>query len=122
MALVSSLTCVLCTVGYIQEVDVLVTENMETVIIAPARLIAENRVAFRADALDAVDRAAAASGSVVVDLAATTEIDSSGLGLLVLIQKRSREKGLKTVLRGTGKAVRSMLVVTKLEMLFTMQD
>lgn len=122
MALVSSLTCVLCTVGYIQEVDVLVTENMETVIIAPARLIAENRVAFRADALDAVDRAAAASGSVVVDLAATTEIDSSGLGLLVLIQKRSREKGLKTVLRGTGKEVRSMLVVTKLEMLFTMQD
>ena len=100
----------------------LVTDNVETVIIAPVRLIADYRVAFRAEALAAIERASTEGHRVVVDLAETIEIDSSGLGLLVLIEKRAREKGLKTTLRGAGPEVRTLLAVTKLEMLFTMQD
>lgn len=100
----------------------LVTDSLETVISSPARLIADCRVAFRSAALDAVERAAKSGSPVIVDLSATLEIDSSGLGLLVLIEKRAREKGLTTVLRKPGKAVRTMLAVTKLEMLFTIQD
>lgn len=100
----------------------LVTNGAETVISAPARLIADCRVAFRAAALDAIERAAVAGGAVVVDLSETKEIDSSGLGLLVLIEKRAREQALVTVLREPGHEVRTMLAVTKLEMLFTIDD
>lgn len=121
MALGRSLTCGVFELGCIREVDVLVTNSAETVITAPARLIADCRVAFRAAALDAIERAEAAGSPVVVDLAATKEIDSSGLGLLVLIEKRGREKGLTTVLRRPGHEVRTMLAVTKLEMLFTIE-
>lgn len=100
----------------------LVTDSVETIISAPQRLIADCRVAFRAAALDAVEKAAKTGSPVIVDLARTTEIDSSGLGLLVLIEKRAREKGLATVLRRSGKEVRTMLAVTKLEMLFRIEE
>jgi anti-anti-sigma factor len=108
--------------GYIKEGDVLVTEIADTVINAPIRLVAEYRADFRAAALKTIERAAVAGNSIVVDLSATVEIDSSGLGLLVLVEKRAREKGLSTVLRRPGTEVRTMLAVTKLEMLFTIQD
>jgi anti-sigma B factor antagonist len=99
-----------------------VSQAEEVVISAPDRLIAENRAEFRSKALGHIDRAAEAGAVVVVDLQLTKEIDSSGLGLLVLVEKRSRERGLRTVLRGAGEEVRSMLAVTRLEMLFTIED
>jgi anti-anti-sigma factor len=115
-------TIVRRALGYIKEGDVLVNEIADTVLVAPLRLVAEHRADFRNEALKTIERAATAGHSIVVDLTSTVEIDSSGLGLLVLVEKRARERGIKTVLRKPGTEVRTMLAATKLEMLFTIQD
>ena len=86
---------------------------------APVRLIAGTRAQFRMDALEQLDRAASAGAvEYVVDLAVTDEIDASGLGTLVLIEKRAREKGMRTVLERPSGEVLHLLDVTRLDYLF----
>lgn len=86
---------------------------------APARLVAENRVEFRAAVLDCLQRSATAGvGHLRIDMSGTEDIDASGLGTLVVLQKRARERGLVTVLCGTQPRVRSLLATTRLEALF----
>jgi hypothetical protein len=46
------------------------------------------------------------------------DVDASGLGILVLVQKRARERGLSTRLLNTQHNIRSLLALTKLEGLF----
>ena len=86
---------------------------------APVRLVAENRVEFRAAALECLSRSAeAGAGQLRIDMSVTEDVDASGLGTLVVLQKRARERGLVTVLRATQPAVRALLAATRLEALF----
>ncbi|MBI2797043.1 MAG: STAS domain-containing protein [Gemmatimonadetes bacterium] len=89
---------------------------------APVRLIADTRAQFRMDALEHLDRAAKTGAhEYAVDLTVTDEIDASGLGILVLIEKRAREKGMKTVLERPSGEVLHLLDVTRLEYLFGLE-
>lgn len=86
---------------------------------APARLVAETRVDFRCAALDSLDRAGEHGEPLLaIDMGDTRDVDASGLGILVLVQKRARERGLSTRLLNTQESVRSLLAMTKLERLF----
>ena len=96
--------------------------NDESVLIAPERLIASTRGEFRTMALAHLDELSPDAGALVIDLSHTTEIDASGLGMLVLIQKRARERGLSTRLRRTPERVRNLLKLTLLDFLFELTD
>ncbi len=90
---------------------------------APSRLVASTRVEFRRAALDLLDRALKANcGRVVVDLAHTIEIDASELGVLVLLQKRARERMVAVRLQHTPEPLKQMLALTKLDYLFDIES
>ena len=90
---------------------------------APAKLVAETRLDFRRAALSHLERVLERSLTrVVVDLNGTSEIDASGLGVLVLLQKRAREKMVATRLMNAPKSVRQMLALTKLDYLFELEN
>ena len=92
-------------------------------LIVPARLVAAERAELRRAAIELIERAAAAHASTItVDLRATTEIDASGLGSLVLVHKRAKERGITTRLLQPGDAVTRMLALTRLEYLFSADD
>ncbi|GAC1658651.1 MAG: hypothetical protein NVS4B3_26220 [Gemmatimonadaceae bacterium] len=91
----------------------------DVVMEAPVRLSAETRSQFRRAALEQLDTLAARGGDrLTIDLAATTEVDASGLGILVLVQKRAKELGTKLRLAHVPQQVRYLLVLTKLDHLF----
>lgn len=93
-----------------------------TAVGAPPQLVAETRVDFRAVAMDCLERAAEAGiGSIEIDMSNTETVDASGLGTLVVLQKRARERGLSTRLVGTQTQVRALLATTRLEALFVFQ-
>ena len=94
------------------------------VLIAPDRLISETRGEFRAAALQQLDQVGknTDAGVMVIDLSQTVDIDASGLGMLVFIQKRAKEHGLSTTLRHTPERVRNLLKLTLLEFLFEFRD
>ena len=91
----------------------------EFVVVAPERVVSETRADFRSAALDRLGRASAAGvDALVIDLTGTIELDASGLGILVLIQKRARERGLSAKLANAPERVRNLLKLTKLDFLF----
>jgi anti-anti-sigma factor len=90
---------------------------------APTSLIADTRAEFRRAALAHLDVALSAHGGrIVVDLSRTREIDASGLGVLVLLQKRAREAMVATRLRHVPAGVRQILALTRLDHLFEIED
>jgi anti-anti-sigma factor len=90
---------------------------------APARLVAESRLDFRRAALELLDRTVQKHyARLVVDLTRTQEIDASGLGVLVLLQKRARERMIATRLKHPSLTVKQMLELTKLDYLFEFED
>jgi anti-anti-sigma regulatory factor len=98
------------------------TDNEGSVLVAPARLVAETRLEFRSIALAYLDGLGADAGALVIDMRQTVEVDASGLGVLVLIQKRAKEKGLSTHLLHAPERVRNLLKLTMLEFLFELTD
>ncbi len=91
--------------------------------LAPARLTAENRLEFRRLVLESLEVAARnGAPAVTVDLSLTVEIDAGGLGVLVLLQKRARERGLGTQLVHASRSIVDMLRLTRLDGLFTLSD
>jgi anti-anti-sigma factor len=100
-----------------------ITSEGAHVLAAPERLVTETRLEFRRTALEHVERTVQeARPRIYVDLSAIREIDASGLGVLVLIQKRARERMIATRLMHAGAEVRSMLLLTKLDYLFELED
>jgi anti-anti-sigma factor len=88
-------------------------------LVAPARLTSDHRLEFRRSVLEALEEAVRARMTAVeIDLSLATEMDASGLGVLVLLQKRAREKGLRTRLLYVPTPVSEMLHVTRLDTLF----
>jgi ABC-type transporter Mla MlaB component len=92
-------------------------------LVAPVRLVSETRDAFRRDALDFVEQSAREQwDSVDVELRQTLEVDASGLGILVLIQRRARAHGLPVRLLHVRGDVHRLLALTKLDHLFAFVD
>jgi anti-anti-sigma factor len=60
-------------------------------------------------------------GRLVVDLTGTRQIDSAGLGALMLIQRHAAERRQAVVLRNPNEEIRFLLVLTKLYDLFTIE-
>ncbi|HUF25624.1 MAG TPA: STAS domain-containing protein [Gemmatimonadaceae bacterium] len=94
------------------------TTNADT-LVAPARITAATREPFRKSSLEFLVQAHQRGASAVtLDLGATEDVDASGLGLLVHLQKRSQEIGIPLRLVRVPKDVRHVLVLTRLEHLF----
>ncbi len=99
------------------------TNPDRVVLRAPERLVSEHRLDFRRDALERLSKATADGAQrITIDLRDTREVDASGLGVLVLVQKRAREGFLSTYLSHTPPSVRQLLWLTQLEALFEFED
>ena len=89
------------------------------VLSAPSRIVSDTRTEFRKSALEFVEHSKQSGApAVCVDLVETMEVDASGLGILVLIQKRAKELGLALRLLNVPSQVRYLLALTKLDHLF----
>jgi anti-anti-sigma factor len=87
---------------------------------APEHLGLETRSSFRQEALGVLDRLPD-GGRLIVNLDATRSVDSAGLGVLMLIQRRAAERNQSVVLRQPNDELRFLLVLTKLDDLFEVQ-
>lgn len=89
---------------------------------APARLTADSRFEFRRAVLEMLEQAVKQGlNSVDVDLGGTVEMDASGLGVLVLLQKRARERGVSVRLAHAPRHIHDTLRLTRLDSLFEVQ-
>jgi anti-anti-sigma regulatory factor len=99
------------------------SDTTRPTVAAPTQLTSVTRAEFRKQALDVVEQASLAhADSIIIDLAATSDVDASGLGILVLIQKKAKDAGLVTRLARTTPPVRHLLLLTKLDHLFEFVD
>lgn len=85
---------------------------------APEHLGLQSRVDFRQQAVTILDRLPEGTGRLVVDLSATRQVDSAGLGALMLIQRKAAERRQVVVLRSANEELRFLLVLTRLDDLF----
>ena len=90
--------------------------------VAPERIVAATRAEFRAAVLAHLEQLSPEARTITIDLAKTVELDASGLGILVFLQKRAKERALSTRLRRAPERVRNLLKVTMLEFLFELID
>jgi anti-anti-sigma regulatory factor len=98
------------------------TDKPTSVLHAPERIIAATRSEFRGAAIEFLESLSSDAHTLVIDMSRTVELDASGLGILVLIQKRAKERGLSTHLRQTPERVRNLLKLTMLDFLFELTD
>lgn len=90
-----------------------------SMVVAPAVLNAQTRLEFRSSAFDCLERILpGSSDALTIDMSVTRDVDACGLGVLVLVTKRARERGMVTRLLGTAEEIRSLLLTTRLEPLF----
>ena len=90
-------------------------------LVAPQRLGLDTRVEFRKAAVQLLDSLPEGSGRLVIDLSATRQVDSAGLGVLMLVQRRAAERRQSIVLRHPSDELRFLLVITKLVSLFEIE-
>jgi len=93
----------------------------ERVVVAPEELGLDTRIEFRREALSHVDHMRAGAGRLVIDLSATHSVDSTGLGALIMVQRRATQRRVHVTLRGVNEDLRFLLVLTKLEDLFELE-
>ena len=98
------------------------TDKHTSVLYAPEQIIAATRSEFRGVAIEFLESLSSEAQTLVIDMSRTVELDASGLGILVLIQKRAKERGLSTHLRQTPERVRNLLKLTMLDFLFELTD
>ena len=90
-------------------------------LVAPQRLGLDTRVEFRKAAVQVLDAMPEGTGRLVIDLSNTRQVDSAGLGVLMLIQRRAAERRQVVVLRHPNDEIRFLLAITKLAGLFTIE-
>lgn len=93
----------------------------ERVVVAPEELGLESRNEFRREAFSRVDHMRRGAGRLVIDLSATRSVDSTGLGALIMVQRRAAQRRVHVTLRGVNEELRFLLVLTKLEDLFEVE-
>ena len=84
-------------------------------VLAPKALDRDTRTEFRRAALDGIETGVRAGRRIVVDLSATTRVDSAGLGALIMLQQRASELRHTVCLRGASEELRFLLVLTRLD-------
>jgi anti-anti-sigma regulatory factor len=94
------------------------TSACERVLPAPESLGLKTRNDFRGRAVALLEEMPEGLGRLVVDFGATTEVDSAGLGALMLVQRRAMERRQIVSLRRVAGEIRLLLVLTKLIDLF----
>lgn len=98
---------------------------MDAIVVkAPTSLGIETRAIFRRQALAALESLRDLEGvrQLVIDLSATRAVDSAGLGVLVLVQRRAAEVRASVVLAGASEEVRYLLVMTRLDDRFIIES
>lgn len=85
---------------------------------APETLGLETRDRVRKDAIKLLDGMREGDGRLVIDLATTTNVDSAGLGALMLIQRHAADRRQSVSLANTNDEIRFLLMLTKLDELF----
>lgn len=85
---------------------------------APVNLGLQTREAFRQSATELLDEMPRGNGVLVVDFAATQEVDSAGLSALVMTQRHAADRGQQVMLSHVGAELEFLLVLTKLDDLF----
>lgn len=95
------------------------SDPLQDILVAPAQMTVGSLDDFRLAVIAAVTRADASSTPhVSVDLRGTQTIDATGLGVLLLLHKRAREKSLKVRLLGPSPSVLEVLRNTRVHLLF----
>lgn len=97
-------------------------QDVERGLVAPEILGLETRVEIRLAAAQLLEGMPEGSGRLVVDLTPTRQIDSAGLGVLMLIQRMAAERRQLVVLRNPSEEVRFLLTLTKLYDLFLVES
>src|SRR5438045_9789291 len=90
------------------------THPSEKVLAAPEELGLDSRTAFRRAATELLEQLGEGAGRLVIDLAGTRQIDSAGLGALMLIQRKAAQRRLTVCLRGANEALPFPPVLTQL--------
>lgn len=96
-------------------------------IVLPARLVTATRgdwreeLGARADA--AIERVTGQDGAeIALDLRATVDVDVSGLGLLVVVRQRARDRGVAVRLLHVAPPIRELMALTRLDALFVFDE
>jgi ABC-type transporter Mla MlaB component len=90
-------------------------------LVAPQRLGLDTRVEFRKAAVEALESLPEGTGQLSIDRSGTRLVDSGGLGVLMLIQRRAAERRQTVVLQRPSDELRFLLAITKLAELFTIE-
>jgi anti-anti-sigma factor len=98
------------------------TINDERILTAPSRLVAETRAEFRNAAVSMIESMARDTKPIILDLAATREMDATGLGTLVAIQNRAKQRGMTVKLANVTNEVLALLALTELLHLFVVES
>jgi len=96
-------------------------QDVERGLAAPEILGLETRVEIRLAAAQLLEGMPEGSGRLVIDLTNTREVDSAGLGALMLIQRMAAERRQVVVLHNPNDEVRFLLTLTKLYDLFVVE-
>lgn len=88
-----------------------------TTIAIPAKLDVSNTVEIKNQIRQAIE--AEGCRKMIVDLAATTFIDSSGLAALISGLKTMRAQGGKLVVANMGEQARTIFDLTRMDLVFT---
>jgi anti-anti-sigma factor len=90
---------------------------------APRRLVTETREQLRDAALRCLEELVREGAtSLTIDLSDVTDVDIGGVGILVLLQKRARDRGITTRLAHTPVQVERLLALTQLDYLFEVEE
>ncbi len=90
-----------------------------TVVVVAGELIVGNRQEFKQGVLENLDQRAT---KFVIDFADCGYIDSSGLGVLVTLGKKIRERGGELRLAGLNEDLLVLMELTRLDTLFNIAD
>jgi anti-anti-sigma factor len=96
-------------------------QEVERGLSAPDTLGLESRVEIRKAAVQLLEEMPEGMGRLVIDLSHTRQVDSAGLGALMLIQRAANERRQVVVLRNPSEEIRFLLVLTKLSDLFQIE-
>jgi anti-sigma B factor antagonist len=96
--------------------------DAERGMVAPETLGLDSRVEIRKAAVRLLEEMPEGSGRLIIDLGRTRNVDSAGLGALMLIQRRAAERRQVVVLRNLSEEIRFLLVLTKLDDLFQLES
>ncbi len=98
------------------------TRGHERILVAPRELGVATRTDFRRSALKALAEMPEGAGRLIIDLTATRTVDSAGLSSLILVQRRAAARRQVVRLRAVHEELRFLLVLTKLDDLFEIEE